>query len=92
MAGDYFRSIGDYENTIKCYQRAIYYSSSTSSNSGLAVSTLSLSNLLHKLHFINDSLSVALSSLTFDPNNKLFAYHIGNIFVVNFFIFFCLNK
>lgn len=46
------------------------------------IPTLSLSNMLHKLNFINDSLSIALSTLSFDSNNSLLYYYIGNIYVV----------
>ena len=56
------------------------------------VPLLSLSNMLHKLHFINDSLSVALTGISMNPDNFLLAYYLGNIYVVssifNFFIEF----
>ena len=37
--------------------------------------------MLHKLHFLNDSLTVALSCLPYEAENSLFAYYIGNIYV-----------
>jgi hypothetical protein len=49
---------------------------------------LSLSNLIHKLNFLNESLSVALadlaelSDLLSNLENSLIAYFIGNIYVV----------
>ena len=82
MASDYFRIKGDYLNAIKCLQRAIYYSPNNMKN----IPTLALSNMLHKLSYLNDSLSVALSVLSFDSNNSLLYYYIGNIFVVSLFI------
>jgi hypothetical protein len=42
--------------------------------------------MLHKLHFLNDSLSVALASFSYDLNSAPFAYYIGNIHVVGIFI------
>ena len=48
---------------------------------------LSLSNMLHKLHFLNDSLSVALASFSYDLNSAPFTYYIGNIYVVGYFFF-----
>ena len=79
MASDFYRIKGDYANTIKCLQRAIYHAPRPFST----LPVLSLSNVLHKLHFSEDSLAIALSSLSFDPFSPLFAYHIGNVYVVS---------
>ena len=43
---------------------------------------ISLSNMLHKLHFINDSLSVAIAGVITHPDDFLLAYYLGNIYVV----------
>jgi hypothetical protein len=43
---------------------------------------LDLSHLLHKSGFLNDSLSVALGCLTYDPEHSLLHYFIGNIYAV----------
>ncbi|RNA02773.1 tetratricopeptide repeat 17-like [Brachionus plicatilis] len=77
MAADYFRIKGDYFNAVKCFQRSIYYAP----RHHKSVPMLSLSNMLHKLHFLNDSLSIALSGYSIDSNSSLFAYYIGNIYV-----------
>ena len=53
---------------------------------------LSLSNMLHKLHFINDSLSVLMAGLSADADDFLLAYYLGNIYVVKFLIQFFTNS
>jgi hypothetical protein len=83
MASDYFRVKGDFTNAVKCLQRAIYFSPQNFKN----IPTLALSNMLHKLNYINESLAIALSVLSFDSNNSLLYYYIGNIFVVSIFLF-----
>ncbi len=78
MASDYFRVKGDYQNSIMCLQRAIYYSPRRFQS----IPLLNLSNMLHKLHFINDSLVVALTSVSIDRENPLLVYYVANIYVV----------
>jgi hypothetical protein len=73
MASDYFRIKGDFANSIICLQRAIYYSPKVYEY----IPKLSLSNILHKNHFVNDSLSIALSSISTQSENPLLAYFIG---------------
>ena len=48
-----------------------------------SIPMLSLSNMLHKLHYINDSLAIGLTSYSIDPKNSLLAYYLGNIYVVD---------
>lgn len=55
---------------------------------------LDLSHLLHKSGFLNDSLSIALGCLTYDPDHALLHYFIGNIYAVSILIVwgFLLNQ
>lgn len=46
-----------------------------------SIPKLSLSNMLHKLHFLNDSLITALSCVPHEADNYLFAYYIANVYV-----------
>ncbi len=80
MASDYFRVKGDYLNSIMCLQRAIHYSPRRFQS----IPLLNLSNMLHKLHFINDSLVIALTSVSIDRKNPLLVYYVANIYVVRF--------
>jgi hypothetical protein len=41
--------------------------------------------MLHKLHFLNDSLSIALASNNNELYSAPYAYYIGNIYVVSNF-------
>lgn len=77
MASDYFRVKGDYSNSIMCLQRAIYYSPKQLRN----IPLLNLANMLHKLHFINDSLIIGLTGYSHDNTNPLLAYYVANIYV-----------
>ncbi|CAF0907060.1 unnamed protein product [Brachionus calyciflorus] len=77
MAGDFFRIKGDFLNAVKCLQRSIFYAPDVHQT----VPILSLSNMLHKLHFINDSLAIALTGAAMEPNNSIFSYYLGNIYV-----------
>lgn len=77
MASDFYRIEGDYENAINCLQRSIYYAI----DKYRSIPLLVLSNTLHKSHFLNDSLTVALSGLAYSQNNLLLFYYIGNIYV-----------
>jgi tetratricopeptide (TPR) repeat protein len=81
LASDFFRVKGDYLNSIKCFQRAIAFVPRHFAD----IPLLSLSNMLHKLHFINDSLSVALSAaLSVGGRQRDYAFlanYLGNIYV-----------
>lgn len=76
MASEYFRLTGDFSNAITCLQRAIYYSPSIHKN----VPRLYLSNMLHKLEYINESLSIMLTNIAENMDNSLFAYYLGNVY------------
>lgn len=77
MASDYFRVKGDYSNSIMCLQRAIHYSSKQFKS----IPLLNLANMLHKLHFVNDSLIVGLTGYSIDNKNPLLSYYVANIYV-----------
>ena len=81
MASDYFRVKGDYLNSVKCLQRAIYYAPKNYVN----IPLFNLANLIHRVHYLNDSLSVALTASNAQPENNVIHYLIGNIYVV------CIN-
>jgi len=77
MASDYFRIKGDFANAIDCLQKSLFYVH-TSYRGGPSIA---LAHLLHKQNFMNDSLAIALSSLTYEPANSLLSYFIGNIYM-----------
>lgn len=79
MASDFFRVKGDFKNSIICLQRSIYYSPRRFKS----IPLLYMSNMLHKLHFINDSISVLSAGISIDYKNPLLAYYMGNIHVTN---------
>lgn len=62
------------------------------------VPRLYLSNMLHKLEYINESLSIMLSNIAENMDNSLFAYYIGNVYSVCFHLeciqmyFFFINN
>lgn len=81
MASDYYRVKGDYVQSIQCLQRAVYFAPRRYQS----IPLLSLSNMLHKLHFNNDSLVIGLTGVAVDGKNPLLAYYVGNIYVVKSF-------
>jgi hypothetical protein len=79
MAAYYFRLKGDYLNSIKCLQRAMYYVPAKYYH----MPAMTLSNTLHKSQFLNDSLAVALAAAGVRPQDTEIAYYVGNIYVVS---------
>ncbi len=78
MASDYFRVKGDFLNSIKCLQRAIHFAPKRYQS----IPMLNLANMLHKIHFNNDSLIIGLTSVSIDKHNPILAYYVANIYVV----------